>query len=218
MSWSEHQLAELNLARKQMIEHHLRGRGIGNERVLHAMATVPRHEFIEPAHWKQAYADHPLMIGEGQTVSQPYIVALTLEAIRPASTDIVLEIGTGSGYQTALLASLCHEVVSIEFHAVLAQRAQATLQRLGYGNVKVIVGDGRQGYPELAPYDAVVVAAAAPSVPRPLFQQLREGGRMVMPVGSLEAQQLQLISKHSGVPVITILAGCRFVPLLGSCD
>ena len=180
------------------------------------MAAVPRHEFIAPSLWEQAYQDHPLAIGERQTISQPYIVALTLEAIRPTASDIALEIGTGSGYQTALLAALCRKVVSMEFHASLAHRAEATLYRLGVNNVKVIVGDGRKGYPQSAPYDSVVVSAAAPNVPKLLFEQLREGGRMVMPVGSSEVQQLQLISKQSGLPVIAVLEGCRFVPLVGA--
>ncbi len=199
-----------------MVERQLRDRGIRDERVLRAMGTVPRQEFVESSLWEQAYEDHPLAIGERQTISQPYIVALTLEAIRPTPGDIILEIGTGSGYQTALLASLCREVVSMEFHASLARRAEATLQRLGFKNARVVVGDGRQGFQPAAPYDSVVVAAAAASVPKPLFEQLREGGRMVIPVGSPEVQQLQLISKQSGLPVITVLEGCRFVPLVGS--
>ncbi len=201
-----------------MVERHLRDRGIRNERVLQAMATVPRHEFIDPSLWERAYEDHPLAIGERQTISQPYIVALALEAVGPTAADIMLEIGTGSGYQTALLATLCRELISIEFHASLAERAAATLRGLGFLNAKVRRGDGRLGCPQSAPYDAIVVSAAAASVPKPLFEQLREGGRIVMPVGTAEAQQLQLISKQSGRPVITVLEGCRFVPLLESRD
>jgi len=215
MTWSESQLAWLSRARHQMVEDQLHRRGIADQRVLDAMDTVPRHEFVDPVLWQQAYEDHPLLIGEGQTISQPYIVALTLEALRLIGSESVLEIGTGSGYQTALLAALCRNVVSIELHQSLATHAEATLARLGFPNVTVVAADGRLGYPSAAPFDTVVVSAAAANVPRPLFEQLREGGRMVMPVGSPEVQQLQLIRKQAGLPVITVLEGCRFVPLLG---
>lgn len=201
-----------------MVEHQLRARGIRDERLLDAMASVPRQQFLAPSLWQQAYEDHPLSIGENQTISQPYIVALSLEGIGLNPSDQILEVGTGSGYQTALLATLCRKVVSLEFRAALAHRADQTLRTLGYHNVTVVVGDGRQGFPKYAPYDAIVVSAAAPKVPKALFEQLREGGRLVMPVGSPEVQQLQLICKQSGLPVITVLEGCRFVPLVGAPD
>jgi protein-L-isoaspartate(D-aspartate) O-methyltransferase len=201
--------------RQIMVAAQLRGRGIRDERVLAAMSRVPRHEFIAERYRDQAYEDHPIPIGEGQTVSQPYIVALTLEALSLAPDDTVLEIGTGSGYQTALLADLTQHVSSIERHAGLAHEAQATLARLGYTNVTVSVGDGSEGLPAAAPFDVIAVSAAAPRIPTSLFEQLREGGRMVIPVGPAEAQELQLVQKQEGRPVIQSLEGCRFVPLIG---
>jgi protein-L-isoaspartate(D-aspartate) O-methyltransferase len=201
--------------RQIMVAAQLRGRGIRDERVLGAMSRVPRHEFIAERYRDQAYEDHPIPIGEGQTVSQPYIVALTLEALSLAPDDTVLEIGTGSGYQTALLADLTQHVYSIERHAGLAHEAQATLARLGYTNVTVSVGDGSEGLPAAVPFDVIAVSAAAPRIPASLFEQLREGGRMVIPVGPAEAQELQLVRKQEGRPVIQSLEGCRFVPLIG---
>jgi protein-L-isoaspartate(D-aspartate) O-methyltransferase len=202
--------------RRSMVDSQLRARGIRDERVLTAMFRVPRHEFISAEYRDQAYEDHPIPIGEGQTLSQPYIVAIMLEALALKPTDTVLEIGTGSGYQTALLAELTRQIYSVERHASLARTAQATLARLGYTNVEVLLGDGSHGVPERAPFDAVIVSAAAPEIPRSLFEQLGEGGRMVIPVGPAHAQELQLVRKHSGQPVITSLEGCRFVPLIGS--
>jgi protein-L-isoaspartate(D-aspartate) O-methyltransferase len=202
--------------RRSMVELQLRARGIRDERVLAAMLHIPRHEFVSGEYRDQVYEDHPIPIGEGQTLSQPYIVAITLEALALNPTNVVLEVGTGSGYQTALLSELARQVYSVERHASLARAAQATLARLGYINVEVLLGDGSRGLAEHAPFDAIVVSAAAPQIPPPLFEQLREGGRMVIPVGPPHAQQLQLVRKQAGLPVVTDLEGCRFVPLIGS--
>jgi protein-L-isoaspartate(D-aspartate) O-methyltransferase len=200
--------------RRNMVEAQLRGRGIRDPRLLKAMATVPRHEFVEPRYREQAYEDHPLPIGSGQTVSQPYIVALMLQVLQLEPASRVLEIGTGTGYQTALLAQLAAHVYSVERHPQLAREAEAILSRLGYRNVTVLAGDGSRGLPEHAPFDAIVVSAAASQIPAPLFDQLGEGGRMIIPVGPSEAQELQLIQKCEGKPLITVLDGCRFVPLI----
>ena len=201
--------------RQQMVESQLRARRVGDPRLLEAFSTVPRHEFLQAKFQSEAYDDHPLPIGEGQTISQPYIVAVTLDALALKPSHVVLEIGTGSGYQTALLAQLTKYVYSIERHPELAARAQATLMRLGYSNVMVLVGDGSKGLAECAPYDAIAVSAAAPRIPGPLFQQLREGGSMVIPIGPAEVQELDVVRKHKGEPVVTVLEGCRFVPLIG---
>ena len=200
--------------RLRMVETQLRARGIKDERVLAAMARVPRHEFVPSEYLAQAYEDHPIPIAEGQTISQPYIVAVTLDALGLRDSDKVLEVGTGSGYQTAILAELVREVFSIERHATLAESARSVLKRLGYGNVHVLVGDGSQGLPEAAPFDASVVSAAAPRMPAALFEQLCEGGRMVIPIGPAHSQELLLIRKKDGGPEVTPLEGCRFVPLV----
>jgi len=202
--------------RRDMVESQLRAREIRDERVLAAMSRVPRHEFVSAEFRDQVYEDHPIPIGEGQTVSQPYIVAIMLQALALIPSDTVLEIGTGSGYQTALLAELTGQVYSVERHASLARMAEATLRRLGYGNVQVLLGDGSNGLPGHAPFDAIVVSAAAPQIPPPLFEQLRDGGRMVIPVGPAPAQELQLVYKNAGQSLVTRLEGCRFVPLIGS--
>jgi protein-L-isoaspartate(D-aspartate) O-methyltransferase len=202
--------------RRDMVESQLRAREIRDERVLAAMSRVPRHEFVSAEFRDQVYEDHPIPIGEDQTVSQPYIVAIMLQALALIPSDTVLEIGTGSGYQTALLAELTGQVYSVERHASLARMAEATLRRLGYGNVQVLLGDGSNGLPDHAPFDAIVVSAAAPQIPPPLFEQLRDGGRMVIPVGPAQAQELQLVYKNAGQSLVTRLEGCRFVPLIGS--
>jgi protein-L-isoaspartate(D-aspartate) O-methyltransferase len=206
------------LERQHMVETQLRARGIRDERLLGAMARVPRHEFVDPRYRDQAYEDHPLPIGAGQTVSQPYIVALMVERLSLQPSSIVMEIGTGSGYLTALLGELAQHVYSIERHAQLARQAEAILAGLGVTNVTVLVGDGSKGLPEHAPYDVIIVSAAASQVPPALFEQLREGGRMIIPVGLPEAQELQLVRKREGKPLITVLEGCRFVPLISSPD
>jgi protein-L-isoaspartate(D-aspartate) O-methyltransferase len=213
---AETQIDDFLTQRRSMVESQLRARGIRDERVLTAMFRVPRHEFVSDEYRDQVYEDHPIPIGEGQTLSQPYIVAIMLQALALDPTNTVLEIGTGSGYQTALLSELTRQVYSVERHASLAGAAEATLARLGYNNVKVLLGDGSHGVPELALFDAIVVSAAAPQIPPPLFDQLRERGRMVIPVGPSHAQELQLVRKQAGQPVVTNLEGCRFVPLIGS--
>jgi protein-L-isoaspartate(D-aspartate) O-methyltransferase len=201
--------------RQRMVDHDLRGRGIADERVLQAMLRVSRHEFVPEAYRTQAYEDHPLPIGEGQTISQPYIVAIMLEALGLQPTDTVLEVGAGSGYATALLAELTARVVAVERSALLAAGATQTLSRLGYGNVNVAVGDGSQGFAAGAPYDAILVSAATHAVPQALLSQLRDdGGRMVIPVGPAESQQLQLIRVQAGRPVVSLCGACRFVPLV----
>jgi protein-L-isoaspartate(D-aspartate) O-methyltransferase len=202
-----------------MVRLQLAGRGIRDARVLEAMRRVPRHEFVPQAYRDAAYEDHPLPIGEEQTISQPYIVAAMLEHLAPQAGDRVLDIGTGSGYVTALLAVLCAEVYSVERHAALAVAAENTLQRLGYLNVRIRVGDGRLGWAEYAPFDAILVSAATAEMPPALFAQLREGGRMILPVGPSSSQELQLINKAAGQAAVKILEGCRFVPLVeGAAD
>jgi len=201
-----------------MVRTQLAERGIRDVRVLDAMRNVPRHEFVPATLRQEAYEDHPLPIGEGQTISQPYIVAAMLEHLDLQAGDQaaerVLEVGTGSGYVTALLSLLCAEVYSVERYAQLAASAESTLHRLGYGNVKIRVGDGSQGWPEYVPFDAILVSAATPEMPPALFAQLREGGRMVVPVGPASSQELQLIRKVGGESEVTFLEGCRFVPLV----
>lgn len=200
--------------RHLMVDLQLRQRGIADERLLAAMERVPRHEFAAEQYREQAYEDHPLPIGEGQTISQPYIVALMLEALKISATDKVLEIGTGSGYVTALLGELAGMVVSIERHASLANSSRELLATMGYQNVSVVIGDGTQGFPQYAPYDAIIVSAAAPEVPQALLDQLAEGGRMVIPVGRDDSQQLRLIRMESGQLHTDFRELCRFVPLI----
>jgi len=200
--------------RERMVRTQLADRGIRDGRVLAAMHEVPRHEFVPEPLQNDAYEDHPLPIGAGQTISQPYIVALMLQHLDLQATDRILEVGTGSGYVAALLSRMCAEVFSIERHAELAGAAEARLKRMGYSNVKIAVGDGSRGWSEYARYDAILVSAATSEMPPALFAQLREGGRMVVPVGSFLSQELQLIRKVSGQVVAELLEGCRFVPLV----
>lgn len=202
-------------ARQNMVEAQLRARGIRDERVLAAMAKVPRHLFVAEEYREQAYEDHPLPIGEGQTVSQPFIVALMLEALSLDGSEKVLEVGTGSGYLTALLAELAGEVYSMERIDRLARSAEVVLESLGYSNIRYFVGDGSLGLAEYAPFDAIVVSAAAPQIPQLPLEQLREGGRMVVPVGPADAQVLKLVRKQGGRAAVANLEGCRFVPLIG---
>lgn len=202
-------------ARERMVAEQLSARGIHSGRVLAAMASIPRQAFVARQFWNEAYEDHPIPIGEGQTISQPYIVAAMLESLSVAPGDRVLEVGTGTGYQAALLGHLAHTVVSIERQPQLAEDARSNLAMLGYSNVEVITGDGSLGYPPRAPYDRIIVAAASPALPRGLFAQLAEGGRMIVPVGNRDAQVLRLVRKIKGEPHVSDLEACRFVPLLG---
>ena len=202
--------------RLDMVASQLRRRGLHDERVLAAMERVPRHEFVPQRFWNNAYADDPVPIGEGQTISQPYMVGSMLESLEVAPDHRILEIGTGTGYQAALLAELAGEVVTIERHAALAETARQNLEQLGYRNVTVIHGDGTEGWPQAAPYNRIIVAAASPQVPTPLFEQLAEDGRLIIPVGSTEIQELLLVRKKYGHPFTTALESCRFVPLIGS--
>jgi protein-L-isoaspartate(D-aspartate) O-methyltransferase len=199
---------------EEMVRKQLAERGIRDVRVLDAMRAVPRHEFVPEAFRPDSYDDRPLPIGDEQTISQPYIVAAMLEHLALQAGDRVLEIGTGSGYVTALLSLLCAEVYSVERHARLAVSAESTLQRLGYRNVKIRVGDGREGWAEYAPFEAILVSAATAEMPPALFDQLGEGGRMVAPIGPPSSQELQLIRKVDGQAEVTVFEGCRFVPLV----
>jgi protein-L-isoaspartate(D-aspartate) O-methyltransferase len=197
-----------------MVESQLRARGISDSRVLDAMLRVPRDEFVPAPYRAQAYEDHPVPIGDNQTISQPYIVALMLEYLQLKPTDKVLEVGTGSGYVTALLSELAAEVFSIERHPALAETARDVLNKIGYKNVQVLTGDGTLGLPTYAPFDAILVSAAAPDLPQPLIAQLGDSGRMIIPVGTDDSQQLQFIRKLNGSPVITSRELVRFVPLV----
>ena len=205
----------LTARRQAMVAVQLQGRGIADQRLLDAMGRVPRHEFVAPQHHPDAYGDHPLPIAEGQTISQPYMVALTLEALELAPTDRVLEVGTGSGYEAALLAELAAQVYTIERHPALFERARDTLKRLGYANITGVLGDGSKGLAQFAPFNAIAVSAAAPRIPAALAEQLAEGGRLAVPVGSVQLQELQLVRKRGGQLVTTIVEMCRFVPLIG---
>src|SRR2546423_12142023 len=201
-------------ARKKMVESQERSRGISDQRVLEAMLRVPHHAFVTESHRDEAYEDHPLPIGDGQTISQPYVVALMLESLQVSPNDKVLEVGTGSGYATALLAELATQVFSIERHPDLADRSRSVLKALGYSNVQVVTGDGSLGLPGSAPFDAILVSAAALEVPTTLLSQLREGGRMTIPIGVPDSQQLQFIRMINGRPVTSIREAVRFVPLI----
>ncbi len=199
-----------------MIERQLKRRGIHDERVLAAMAKVPREEFVSPEVREQAYEDRPLTIACGQTISQPYIVAYMLQAAELHPEARVLEIGTGSGYQTALLAEIVREVISIERHVELSKSAEQRLTYLGYMNVQLVIGDGTLGYLPRAPYDAILVSAAAPEAPRALLEQLALGGRMVLPIGNRDLQDLVLVRKEERGMSQSRLEGCAFVPLIGA--
>jgi protein-L-isoaspartate(D-aspartate) O-methyltransferase len=199
-----------------MVERQLRQRGITDERVLAAFARVPRQEFIPRDRWAEAYEDKPIQIGGGQTISQPYMHAAMLVAAQVQPTDVVLEIGTGSGYQTALLAELAAEVFTIEVIPSLAEAAQHALARLQYTQIVLRVGDGSRGWPEAAPFDVVVVSAASPSVPPALIEQLRMWGRLVIPVGDPYEQHVWLLHRRPDGVSRRVLEGCRFVPLVGA--
>ncbi|MEN0085873.1 MAG: protein-L-isoaspartate(D-aspartate) O-methyltransferase [Leifsonia sp.] len=205
------------MERARMVEEQLARRGIEDQRVLDAMRRVPRHLFVEESAAPYAYEDHPMPIGDGQTISQPYIVALMLQAARIGPEDRVLDVGTGSGYAAAVAAQLGHRVVSVERHPDLAVGAAATLEALGY-RVEVVTGDGTLGWPAAAPYDAIVAAATGPSVPRAWVEQLAPGGRIVMPVGRPGRAQHLALFEHDpdGSLRETNLGSVAFVPLLGA--
>jgi protein-L-isoaspartate(D-aspartate) O-methyltransferase len=201
--------------RRQMVQSQLRARGIHSAPVLDAMLAVPRHEFVPAVCREEAYTDQALPIAFGQTISQPLMVAAMSEALALTGAERVLEIGTGTGYQTAVLSRLASEVFSIEVHGELATTARDRLQRLGCANVRMRVSDGGLGWPEAAPFDAILVAAAAPSIPPPLFDQLAEAGRLVIPLGAGPYQELLLVHKREGKMERRRLYWCRFVPLVG---
>ena len=202
--------------RAHMVEEQLRSRGIRDPRVLTAMGKVPREAFICSEDFRDAYGDHPLPIGAGQTVSQPYIVAAMVEALELRPTDRVLEVGTGTGYEAAILAELAAEVWTIERHGDLASKAREILARLGYTNVSVAHGDGSLGLPGHAPFDKILVAAAAPRIPESLIAQLMDGGRLVVPVGTRTEQQVHIARKEGKEVVVSTHDLCRFVPLVGA--
>lgn len=206
--------ADYESARKAMVEGQIRNRGVKDERVLKAMLKVERHRFVPESQTPYAYEDRPLDIGERQTISQPYIVALMTEKLGPRPNHKVLEIGTGSGYQAAVLAELVKHVYTIEIVEALAKRAKETLSKTGYANVTVKAGDGYQGWKEHAPFDTIIVTCAPDHIPQPLVDQLKEGGRMIIPVGDY-AQELVLLTKKSGKVVKTDIIPVLFVPMTG---
>jgi protein-L-isoaspartate(D-aspartate) O-methyltransferase len=205
--------------RQRMMEKDIKGRGIKDVKVLEVMGRIPRHLFVEESDRSKAYADHPLPIGEGQTISQPYIVALMTEAVKLKSSDRVLEIGTGSGYQAAVLAEIVAEVFTIEIKKSLAESAAQRLKEMGYKNVRVKYGDGYFGWEEAAPFDAILITAAPNHIPPPLIKQLREGGRLIVPLGStIYYQQLTLARKHQGKLFLEQMAPVAFVPMIGEAE
>jgi protein-L-isoaspartate(D-aspartate) O-methyltransferase len=206
---------DYRLAREKMVKTQLISRGISNRRVLEVMGKVPRDAFVEEALVGEAYNDHPLPIGEKQTISQPYIVALMTEALEVSGKEKTLEIGTGSGYQTAILADLSRKVYTIERVRTLMIKARNILQELGYTNILFKAFDGTLGWKEYGPYDAIIVTAGAPKIPQPLLDQLADGGRLVIPVGNRSSQEMIKVTNKKGNYIKKNLGGCRFVDLLG---
>ena len=213
---------DLEKLRAEMVESQLRARGIADPRVLSAMGKVERHRFVPANLIESSYDDYPLPIGEGQTISQPYMVAIMTELLELKGNEKVLEVGTGSGYQAAILAELSKRVISMERYKTLADKAQKLLLEMGYlpagrhgTNVEVRIGDGTEGYPPEAPYDGILVTAACPDIPPPLVEQLAEGGRLVLPIGDRYLQTLTLVRKRAGKIDIGRSIGCVFVPLIG---
>ncbi len=206
---------DYEMLRERMVREQLMARDITDPRVLEAMRRVPRHAFVPEPFRSRAYEDGPLPIGNDQTISQPYIVALMTQALELTPDDVVLEIGTGSGYQTAVLCELARFVYSLERYPTLAERASATLRDLGYHNAEVYVGDGSQGLPDMAPYNAIIVTAAAPVIPGPLRAQMANGGRMVIPVGDRYQQMLQRVRRRDDTWSVETLIPVMFVPLYG---
>jgi protein-L-isoaspartate(D-aspartate) O-methyltransferase len=208
-------VAQWKYERERMVKEQIVPRGVEDERVMEAMNAVPRHLFVDASYEHQAYNDYPLPIGHGQTISQPYMVAVMTELLELKGSEKVLEIGTGSGYQTAILASLCDRVYSIERISALTAQARKTLKQLGLKNVNCIVGDGSIGWKEYAPYDGIIVTAGAPEIPNALITQLAEKGRLVIPVGDEFSQVLNVVKKHKGRIYRQEHFGCTFVPLVG---
>jgi len=207
---------EFKIKRQKMIESDIRGRGIRDRKVLDAMSKIERHLFVDTTFMDSAYNDHPLPIGEGQTISQPYVVALMTEALKLKPADRVLEIGTGSGYQAAVLAEIVSGVYTIEIRKKLAEKSEDLLQKLGYKNIKVKHADGYYGWEEYAPFDAIIVTASANHIPSPLIRQLKEGGRLIIPLGStVYFQMLTLATKTKGELEIRQMGGVAFVPMTG---
>ncbi|MFC1892294.1 protein-L-isoaspartate(D-aspartate) O-methyltransferase [Thermodesulfobacteriota bacterium] len=200
--------------REAMVKNQIEGRGISNQKVLQALRKVERHLFVPPAYRSEAYNDHPLPIGEGQTISQPYIVALMTEILVPDKGKKILEIGTGSGYQAAILAELYDQVYTIEIVEILGQRAGRLLDDLGYKNIKVKIGDGYKGWKEYSPFDAIIVTCAPSHIPQPLKDQLAEGGKMVIPVGERFEQKMVLLTKEKGIIREKNMIPVRFVPMM----
>jgi protein-L-isoaspartate(D-aspartate) O-methyltransferase len=202
--------------RSRMVDEQIVGRGVKDERVLAVMRKIPRHEFLPEGIRGMAYNDSALPIGEGQTMSQPYMVALMTEFLGLKGTERVLEIGTGSGYQAAVLAELCQKVYTVERIKMIADKARATLDRLGYKSVAIKIYDGTYGWKEMAPYDAIIVTAGSPDIPAPLVEQLKEGGRLVIPVGDRYGQQLITVVKTAEGMITERSIPCVFVPLIGN--
>ncbi|MFZ5572344.1 MAG: protein-L-isoaspartate(D-aspartate) O-methyltransferase [Thermodesulfobacteriota bacterium] len=205
---------EYETLRNRMVRAQIESRGIHSPAVLKAMQKVKRHLFVPPDYRSKAYEDYPLPIGEGQTISQPYIVALMTQVLNLGPRDRVLEIGTGSGYQAAVLAEICDQVFSIEIFEILGKRADALMKKMGYANIHVKIGDGYQGWPEQAPFDAIIVTCAPSHIPQPLQDQLAEGGRMVIPVGEIGDQELILLTKEKGEIRRKEIVPVRFVPMI----
>jgi protein-L-isoaspartate(D-aspartate) O-methyltransferase len=203
------------LSRKRMVEEQLIPRGINDPRVLQAFRKVPRHKFAPEEYAQSAYEDYPLPIGEGQTISQPYMVALMTQSLQLSAKDSVLEIGTGSGYQAAILAELAKKVYTVERVASLAKNAEQTLNNLGYRDIRIKVYNGTMGWSEHAPYDGIVVTAGSPSIPQPLVKQLKNEARLVIPIGESFSQILTVVKKHKDKIETHEICGCVFVPLVG---
>jgi protein-L-isoaspartate(D-aspartate) O-methyltransferase len=209
-------LSTFDINRERMIEEQLITRGITDQRVLEAMRTVPRHLFVEDAFQAHAYGDFPLPIGSGQTISQPYIVALMTMALHLTGDEKILEIGTGSGYHAAILSRLCQKVYTVERLDALVSRARKVFDRLRYHNIISRIDDGTEGWPSEAPFDRIIVTAGGPRIPEPLVAQLADPGRLIMPVGGQEVQELQLVDKRDGEITVTTIEQVRFVDLIGA--
>ncbi len=209
------EVSEWKHERERMVEEQIVKRGVKDTRVIQAMKKVPRHLFIDKTYYHQAYNDYPLPIGQSQTISQPYMVASMTELLELKGDERVLEIGTGSGYQTAILALLCSKVYSVERISELTKKARLTLKQLGFKNINLIVRDGSLGWPEFAPYNGIIVTAGAPEIPDALIEQLANNGRMTIPVGNEACQTLNYVEKHKGRIYRKEFFGCAFVPLVG---